>query len=189
MIRLLSLTLTEVNQSLTRLHPLLPLLARLVFAAVLAGYFWASALTKFDGPFRLSVGAFAQIFPKMIESVGYDASLMPLWTHAFAYAGAVAEILLPALIVLGLATRLAALGMIGFVTLQSLTDIYGHGAASATIGALFDRQSDALILDQRSLWILLFALLVIKGAGALSLDRVIGSMAVRLTGRQGQNAA
>jgi putative oxidoreductase len=172
--------LTQIFGLFSRAEPLLPLLARLVFAAVLAGYFWASALTKFDGPFSLSVGAFAQIFPKAIEAVGYDASQLPLWMHLFAYTGAVAEIILPLLIILGLATRLAALGMIGFVALQSLTDVYGHGASAATIGALFDRQSDALILDQRAFWVLLLALLVIKGAGALSLDRLV---AVRLAGR------
>ena len=128
----------------------------------------------------MSTGAFAQIFPKAIEAVGYDASQLPLWMHLFAYAGALAEIVLPLLIILGLATRLAALGMIGFVALQSLTDIFGHGASAATIGAFFDRQSDALILDQRAFWMLLFLLLLVKGAGALSMDRLV---AVRLAGR------
>lgn len=171
---------TATTGALSRLDTLLPLLARLIFAAVLAGYFWASALTKFDGPITLSTGAFAQIFPKAIEAVGYDASQLPLWMHLFAYAGALAEIVLPLLIILGLATRLAALGMIGFVALQSLTDIFGHGASAATIGAFFDRQSDALILDQRAFWMLLFLLLLVKGAGALSMDRLV---AVRLAGR------
>ena len=83
---------TATTGALSRLDTLLPLLARLIFAAVLAGYFWASALTKFDGPFTLSTGAFAQIFPKAIEAVGYDASQLPLWMHLFAYAGALAEI-------------------------------------------------------------------------------------------------
>ncbi|MGQ0609954.1 MAG: DoxX family protein [Paracoccaceae bacterium] len=169
MIRLLSLSLAQAS----RLEPLLPLLARLVFAAVLAGYFWSSGLTKFDGPFSLSVGAYAQIFPQAIEAVGYDASQLPRWMSGVAYAGSVAEMALPALILLGLATRLAALGMIGFVLVQSLTDIWGHGASAATIGALFDRSSDALILDQRALWLFLLAVLVAKGAGALSLDRLI----------------
>lgn len=171
MIRILTLTFAQ----LSRLEPLLPLLARLVFAAVLAGYFWASALTKFDGPFSLSVGAYAQIFPKAIEAVGYDASQLPLWMSLIAYAGSVAEVVLPLLILVGLATRLAALGMIGFVLVQSLTDIWGHGASASTIGALFDRASDAVILDQRALWVFLLAVLVARGAGPLSLDRAIAS--------------
>ena len=57
---------------------LLPTLARLIFAAVLLGYFWASALTKFDGPFTPSVGAFAQIYPRAFEAAGYDAGQMGL---------------------------------------------------------------------------------------------------------------
>ena len=64
---------TATTGALSRLDTLLPLLARLIFAAVLAGYFWASALTKFDGPFTLSTGAFAQIFPKAIEAVGSES--------------------------------------------------------------------------------------------------------------------
>ena len=52
---------------LERAGPLVPLLARAVFAAVLLVYFWGSALTKLgDGPaglFNPSAGAYAQIFP------------------------------------------------------------------------------------------------------------------------------
>ena len=94
---------------------------------------------------------------------------------AVVVAGTWAEFLLPLLIVVGLATRLAALGMIGFVTVQSLTDLYGHGgiAHEGTLGAWFDRAPDALILDQRALWIFLLVVLVIKGAGLLSVDRAL----------------
>ena len=53
---------------------LLPSLSRLVFAAVLLGYFWASALTKFDGVFTPSTGAFAQIYPRVFEAVSRSAS-------------------------------------------------------------------------------------------------------------------
>lgn len=148
----------------------LPLLARLVFAGVLLGYFWSSALTKFDGPFTPSVGAYAQIFPKALEAVGYDPGQLGLWPRLVVLAGSYAELVLPALIVLGLATRLAALAMAGFVLVQSLTDIWGHGAAA---GAWFDRASDALIADQRALWLLLLAALVLKGAGPLAVDRLL----------------
>jgi putative oxidoreductase len=149
---------------------LLPTLARATFAAVLLGYFWASALTKFDGPFTPAMGAYAQIFPKAFEAAGYDVGQMGLWQRLVVLAGGYAEFVLPALIVLGLMTRLAALGMVGFVLVQSLTDIWGHGAAA---GALFDRASDAVILDQRSLWVLLFLVLILKGAGPFSADRVL----------------
>jgi len=63
--------------------------------------------------------------------------------------------------------------MIGFVLVQSLTDIIGHAASPDTIGAWFDRGSDALILDQRTLWIFVLLTLVLKGAGPLSVDRVL----------------
>ncbi|WP_137110479.1 DoxX family membrane protein [Rhodobacter sp. SY28-1] len=155
----------------------LPTLARLVFAAVLLGYFWASALTKLDGPFSPSTGAFAQIFPKAFEAVGYDVGQLGLWQRPVVLVGSWAELVLPLLIVLGLLTRLAAAGMMGFVLLQSLTDIYGHGAAA---GAWFDRASDALILDQRALWLVVLAVLLCKGAGPLSADRALGVEPTRL---------
>lgn len=164
---------------LDRLTPLLPLLARMIFAAVLLGYFWASAATKLgDGPLGLvqpSTGAYAQIFPRAFESVGYDTSQLSLFHTAVVLAGTWAELLLPALIVLGLLTRLAALGMIGFLAVQTLTDLYGHGgiAHAATLGAWFDRAPDGLILDQRLLWTYLLIVLVIRGAGALSLDALL----------------
>ncbi|NHB76947.1 DoxX family protein [Rhodobacter calidifons] len=156
---------------------LLPTLARLVFAGVLFGYFWASAMTKLEGLFTPSTGAYAQIFPRAFEAVGYDVGQLGLWHWLVVLAGSWAELALPVLIVLGLLTRLAALGMIGFVLVQSLTDIWGHGAAA---GTWFDRASDALILDQRALWLLLFAVLLCKGGGAISADRVLGVEPTRL---------
>lgn len=156
---------------------LLPTLARFAFAATLAGYFWASALTKLgDGFFGFlspSLGAYAQIFPRAMEAVGYDASQLGLFHWAVVTAGTLAEFILPALVILGLATRLSGLGMIGFVVVQSLTDIIGHNADATAIGAWFDRIPDSHILDQRLLWMVVFITLVVKGAGPLSLDRLI----------------
>ncbi|TNJ48230.1 DoxX family protein [Phaeobacter sp. B1627] len=157
---------------------LLPLLARFTFAAVLLLYFWTSGLTKLgDGLFGIfspSIGAYSQIFPKQLEAAGYDLSQFGLFQWAVVMAGTYAEFLLPLLIVIGLATRLAALGMIGFVIVQSLTDVYGHGATDAkTLGAWFDRFPDGVIMDQRLLWVFVLMLLVIKGAGALSVDALL----------------
>ena len=156
---------------------LLPTLARIVFAAVLLGYFWASALTKFAGPFTPSTGAYGQIFPRAFEAVGFDESQLGLWHWAVALAGGYAEFILPALIVLGLFTRLAALGMAAFVVVQSLTGIFGHGVSP---GTGFERASDAVILDQRALWMLLLAVSISKGAGPISADRILGVEAARL---------
>ena len=160
----------------------LPTLARLVFAGVLLIYFWNSALTKVgDGVLGIvnpSLGAYAQIFPRQMEAVGYDVSQLGVFHWLVVTAGTLAEFILPLLIVIGLLTRLAAIGMIGFTLVQSLTDIVGHHADAATIGNWFDRASDALIVDQRAFWILLLLILVIKGAGPLSVDRILSRQAV-----------
>ena len=157
----------------------LPLLARFTFAAVLLHYFIASGLTKLgDGLFGFltpSVGAYAQIFPKAMEAVTYDISQLTVFHWAVVTGGTLAEFALPALIVIGLFTRLAALGMIGFVVVQSLTDLYGHGGIEhqGTLGAWFDKASDSLILDQRALWVFLLITLVVQGGGWLSADRAL----------------
>ncbi len=160
---------------------LLPSLARLVFAGVLLVYFWNSALTKIGdgifGIFKPSLGAYAQIFPRQMEAVGYDVSQLGAFPWLVVTAGTLAEFILPALIVLGLFTRLAALGMIGFTIVQSLTDIVGHHADAATVGRWFDRASDALIMDQRAFWLMLLVTLVLMGAGPLSLDRLLSRQA------------
>jgi len=160
-----------------RLGPLLPLLARLTFAAVLLFYFWGSARTKLgDGPLGLLVpadGAYFQIFPRVGETVGFDASQLGLFYTLVVVAGMWAELLLPLLIVLGLMTRLAALGMAGFIVVQSLTDVFGHGIGGDDLGHWFDAASGSLILDQRAMWLLLLAILVIRGGGALSVDRLL----------------
>lgn len=157
----------------------LPTLARFTFAATLLVYFWASAQTKLGmGPFGFampSLGAYVQIFPKAMEAVGYDASQLALWQRAVVIAGTAAEFALPLLLVLGLATRLAALGMIGFILVQTLTDLFGHGALAQpeTLGAWFDRIPTAPILDQRLIWVTLLSVPLFLGAGPISLDRLI----------------
>jgi putative oxidoreductase len=157
---------------------LIPTLARLVFAGVLLIYFWRSAMTKLgDGFFGFlspSTGAYVQIFPKNAEAVGYDVTQFSFVEDLIVLAGTWAEFILPALIILGLLTRLAAFGMIGFIIVMSLTDIYGHMADAQTIGAWFDAPSGSLIMDQRALWIFILVVLVLRGGGPLSLDRLLG---------------
>jgi putative oxidoreductase len=158
---------------------LLPTLARLVFAGVLVAYFWASGLTKLGpgllGLIQPSLGAYAQIFPRAIEAAGYDISQLGLMHRLVVLAGTWAEFILPLLILLGLMTRLAALGMIGFILVMTATDLIGHGAWAQpeTLGAWFDRAPDSPILDQRALWLLLLIVVMVKGAGPLSLDRLL----------------
>jgi len=164
---------TDALKWLDRQAELLPLAARVVFAAVLAGYFWASAMTKLESfPFGLSAGSFGQIFPRAFEAASYNAAEMGFYHKLVVLAGTYAEFLLPLLIVLGLFTRLAALGMIGFVAVQTATDIWGHKIGAETIGAWFDRDSASLIADQRAQWVVLLLILVLRGAGRLSLDHL-----------------
>lgn len=156
---------------------LLSTLARFTFVAVLLVYYWNSGLTKLGdgllGVFTPSVGAYAQIFPKALEAVGYDSSQLSVFHWAIVLGGTWAEFILPTLILIGLFTRLSAIAMIGFVILQSLTDIVGHGADAATIGSWFDRIENSAIMDQRTLWVFVLITLVIKGAGPLSVDRIL----------------
>lgn len=164
---------------LERLEPLWgPVLARFVFAAVLLQYFWASGLTKLGdglaGIFNPSFGAYAQIFPRKAEALGYDPSQFSTLDTLIVLGGTWAEFVLPLAIVIGLLARVASLGMIGFVVLQSLTDVVGHGADASTIGGWFDRASGSLILDQRAFWVFVLLYVAARGAGAFSLDRQFG---------------
>ena len=175
-----------------KLEPwLLPTLARFTFTAVLFMYFWTSAVLKINFPpivnvseflsaatnlesYSLSFSAYGTIFPVAIEAAGYDVGQLTLFHKFVAYAGTYAEFTLPVLLIIGLFTRLAALGMIGFTFVQSYVDIYGHMVDETAIGSWFDRINDSAIMDQRLFWVTILMLLFVKGAGPLSADRFIG---------------
>ncbi|SIN81279.1 DoxX family protein [Vannielia litorea] len=156
---------------------LIPTLARLVFAGVLLVYYLNSGLSKFGegllGLFRPDAGAYVTIFPKAMEAVNYDVSQLSVFHWAVTLAGTWAEVILPVAIVIGLFTRLASLAMIGFVAVQSIVDVYGHGVTGDDIGAWFDAPSGALLLDQRAFWVFTLGVLVLRGAGPLSVDRAL----------------
>ncbi len=153
-------------------------LGRVIFAGVFLVYFLNSARTKLGegimGFFTLSDGAFVQILPKAFEAAGYDRAGLSTIEIVIVYAGTYAEIILPILIVVGLFTRLAALGMIGFVAVMTYVDITGHAVDASTIGSWFDNDASSAIADQRSLWMFLLATLVLTGPGPISLDRLFG---------------
>lgn len=157
----------------------LPFAPRFAFAASLALYFLNSGLTKLgDGIFGFlqpSLGAYAQIFPRAMEAAGYNVSQLGIFHWAVVTGGTVAGFILPVLIIIGLLARLASIGMIGFIVVQSLTDLIGHGAwdDKAVLGAWFDRIPDGIILDQRMFWVLALSIIVFKGTGWLSLDRFL----------------
>ncbi|MEM6480284.1 MAG: DoxX family protein [Pseudomonadota bacterium] len=164
---------------LERADWLLSTLARFMFAAILLMYFWVSGLTKlgdgFFGFLNPSLGAYAQIWPRAMEAVSFDVTQMSSFQTLVVMAGTWAEFILPVLILIGFLTRFAALGMIVFVIVQSVTDLIGHNKLSdpLVLGAWFDKAPDGIILDQRLLWIFLLLVLVMKGAGPLSIDRMI----------------
>ena len=159
---------------------MLPLLARVLFFVTLFDFFWRSALTKFgDGLLGLvvpSAGAFAQILPKKAESVLYNVSDINAMDWLIIMAGTYGEIILPVLIVVGLLTRLAAMGMILFIVVMSLVDVTGHGVA---VGALLDGDPTSIIPDQRLFWSMPLLVLAFMGGGVFSLDHVIGNRAKR----------
>lgn len=151
---------------------LVPTLARLAFALTLLVYYWNSASLKHDGSIlSASAGAFGQIFPRAAEAALHDVGQLNILQRLVILAGTVAEYLLPALILAGLLTRIAALGMVGFVLVQTLVDVTGHGVP---LGAWLDH--DFGLLDQRTLWVFLLLLLVVRGAGPVSADAVLGRM-------------
>jgi len=148
--------------------------ARVSFTSVTMLFFWSSGKTKIgDSIFSPSFGSYAQIFPKKFESLGYDESLMSGFDTLVVLLGTYAEFLLPAMIALGLFTRLASLGMMGFIGVMSIVDIYGHNADATTIGVMFDRLPYGLIMDQRLLWVFILSVLLVKGGGPISLDYVL----------------
>ena len=170
----------------TRIAPtLVPTLARLIFAGTLLLYYWNSARTKLgegaSGIFQPDFNAYAQILPRMSEAVGYDASQLGSFWRLVVVAATWGEFILPFLILVGLFTRLGALGMAGFVVAQSWVDIFGHRVSATDRGSWFDTIPDALILDQRAFWIFLLLVLVVRGAGPLSLDAVLRNRAAPQT--------
>ena len=154
----------------------LSLAARLVFLSVFFFYYLNSFFTKvgegFTGFFQIQDGAYYQIVPAAMEAAEYDKANVSLLADLMVFFGTYMEIILPILVVVGLLTRLSALGMIGFIAVQTFVDIQFHGADEKTIGAMFDRFPDAAISDQRILWVFVMVVLVIKGGGYLSLDRL-----------------
>lgn len=95
-------------------------LTMLVLRLTLALPFWKSGLTKWDGWFTLSFGAqalFTDEFKLHILGAEYPYPAPVL----MAYASAIGEVCFPVLLVLGLGTRYAALGLMGMTAIIQLT--------------------------------------------------------------------
>lgn len=153
--------------------------ARFAFASVLLLYYLNSGWQKlgdgFFGFLNPSIGAYASILPSVMEQYGFDPSAIPFFPYGLiVYAGTWTELLLPILIIIGLFSRLAAIGMIFFVMVQTYVDINFHGLEDRFVGSMFDRFQDAIVWDQRFLWVFVLAIIVINGPGKLSLDHLLG---------------
>ena len=117
--------------------PLLDLFIRLW----LAGIFWASGMVKLQS-WTIALYLSAHEYP-----VSWLDPVTAAWL------GEAIEIICPPLLVLGLATRFAALPML----ILSLVIQFSYQA-----------------LDQHLFWAILFGWFVVKGAGPISLDALIG---------------
>jgi putative oxidoreductase len=122
-------------------HWLIGLLARVAIADV----FWRSGQTKVAG-FRIADSTFA------LFAEEYKVPLLP--PHLAAYLATIAEHLFPALLVIGLASRLSALGLL-FMTLVIQSFVYPEA------------------WPDHILWIAILLAIAARGPGAVSLDHLI----------------
>ena len=58
---------------------------------------------------------------------------------------------------------------------MSVVDVTLHGLDPKSVGFVFDRVQDAIIADQRLLWVFPLIYLVLRGAGPVSVDGVLAS--------------
>lgn len=117
----------------------------------LAGIFWRSGRTKVDEGSWLAVSDTAKIlFEEEYKGV-------PLPPEFAAYMATYAEHLLPALLVIGLFTRLSALGLLG-MTMVIQIFVYPEAWWQVHI-----------------IWVALALVLIVRGGGKLSLDSLLAS--------------
>jgi putative oxidoreductase len=130
-------------------------LTLLLVRVALAGIFWRSGRTKVEDGSWLSVSE-TTLFLFEEEYKG-----VPLPTELAAYMATYAEHIFPMLLVLGLATRLSALALIGMTL---VIQIFVYPEAWWAV---------------HSLWVALGAILVVRGGGLLSADHLFTRSGVR----------
>lgn len=124
-------------------------LALLLTRVALAHVFWASGRTK------VAEGSFVTLSDSARYLFETEYSSVPLPPWLAAHLALYAETVLPILLVLGLATRLSALGLMG-MTLVIQIFVYPQSW-----------------WNPHALWLSMAALLVVRGGGLFSLDAVI----------------
>lgn len=142
---------TRADRLLAAIPAALPLL---LLRVALAIPFWRSGLTKWDGFLNLSSGArylFTEEFRLHVfgQAFAYPAPL------TMAFLAGLGEVVLPVLLVLGLGTRFAALGILGMTVIIQLTVPDG-------------------LVNFHLPWFAMAGALVVYGGGAVSVDRLIG---------------
>jgi len=111
---------TPISRFTTSLFGLVPMsLTMLVLRFTLALPFWKSGMTKWDGWFTLSFGAKASFGDFMLHLLGAEYPYP--FPDVMAYASAIGEVTFPVLLVLGLFTRYAALGLLCMTAIIQLT--------------------------------------------------------------------
>jgi putative oxidoreductase len=143
--------ITRADHLLAAIPTALPLLALRIALAI---PFWRSGLTKWDGFLNLSSGArylFTEEFRLHIlgQAFAYPAPL------TMAFLAGLGEVILPVLLVLGLGTRFAALGILAMTVIIQLTVPDG-------------------LVNFHLPWFAMALALVVYGGGGLSADRLIG---------------
>jgi putative oxidoreductase len=136
--------------------PALASIAQLALRIALAVPFYRSGLTKWDGFLQLSDSAdslFSDEF-KLHLFGGEYAFPAP---HQMAFASGCMEIVLPILLVLGLGTRLAALGLLGMTAIIQLTAPEGWA-------------------NFHLIWAATALAILVHGPGKISLDALIGKL-------------
>lgn len=154
---------TRLDRGLATIPAALPLLALRVALAI---PFWRSGLTKWDGFLNLSTGArylFEQEFRLHLFGQAF-AYPMPL---TMAFLAGLGEIILPVLLVVGFATRIAALGIAIMTIVIQLTIPDG-------------------LINFHLPWFAMALALVVYGGGSLSADRLLGRFAARSSNPAGQ---
>lgn len=140
-----------------RLSGSVPEGAMLLFVRItLAGIFWRSGRTKVED------GSWFTISDGTYDLFREDYASVPLPPELAAMAATAAEHLFPMLLVLGLATRLSALALLG---MTMVIQLFVFPEAWWPV---------------HSLWAALALVLIVRGAGAASLDRALLGMRPQL---------
>jgi putative oxidoreductase len=130
-------------------------LAGLALRLALAVPFFKSGLTKWDGVGHLSAGA-VYLFTEEFRLHLFGAEIAYPWPKLMATLSGTGEILLPILLVLGLACRWAALGLLAMTAVIQLT--VPDGWANFHLP-----------------WAAMALAILVFGPGRLSLDRFFGA--------------